>query len=201
MRQTRRKNVTSSTVQTSCETSLLSRQNSAESILLIGQAEIRETFFADLLMAPRIDNLDKRLLNALQRGVPIAKRPYRALARQLEISEQELISRTRRLREKGIIRRLGVVFDTHKLGFASVLVAMHVPGNRIKRVAEIINEYPGVSHNYQRHHLYNLWFTLSAPSKHSLHKLISEIKRRTRIGDLKLFPARRVFKIALQLEV
>jgi DNA-binding Lrp family transcriptional regulator len=144
---------------------------------------------------------DKRVLNALQRGLPITKRPYRACARRLGMSEKQLLRRVRRLRNTGVIRRLGVVFDTRKLGFSSVLAAMHVPAARIQAVARIINNYPAVSHNYQRDHHYNLWFTLSAPSRRALNNLIDEIKQKTKISDLKLFPAKRVFKISARFEL
>jgi DNA-binding Lrp family transcriptional regulator len=152
-------------------------------------------------MTLKIDKLDKKILDVVQRGLPVKRSPFKLLASKVGLSEEEIVERLRRLRENGIIRRFGAVFDSGKMGFVSTLLAAHVPQSRIDKVVQIINEYPGVTHNYEREHYYNLWFTLSASSGGQLNKLIDEIERKTKIKDLKTLKAKRVFKISSHFEV
>ena len=148
-----------------------------------------------------LNSLDKALLNVIQQDFPVCPRPYAELAQQLSCEEQELLQRVRRLKANGTIKRLGAVFDTQHLGFASTLIAMRVPEERIDAVAEEISTYRGVSHNYKRTHHYNLWFTLAAESQEALTKTITEIRERTGIDNLLILPARKTFKIRVNFEV
>ena len=61
----------------------------------------------------------------------------------------------------GRISRIGAVLRPGCFG-ASTLVAMAVPAARLAEVAGLVNAFPGVNHNYQREHAYNLWFVLTA---------------------------------------
>jgi DNA-binding Lrp family transcriptional regulator len=103
--------------------------------------------------------------------------------------------------EAGIIRRIGAVFDTRRLGFASTLIAMQVPTERVDEVAGIVSSYSGVSHNYLRGADYNLWFTLYAESEQDLAAIIEEIKHRTGIEDVLNLPALKVHKIRVEIDV
>ena len=148
-----------------------------------------------------LNSLDKALLNVIQQDFPVCPRPYAELAQQLSCEEQELLQRVRRLKANGTIKRLGAVFDTQHLGFASTLIAMRVPEERIDAVAEEISTYRGVSHNYKRTHHYNLWFTLAAESQEALTRTIAEIRERTGIDEVLVLPARKTFKIRVNFEV
>ena len=108
-----------------------------------------------------MDNTDKKLLDIVQDGFPLTSEPYREIASLLGVSEQDVIPRLKRLKDEGIIRRIGAIFDSKKLGYCSTLCAMKVPDQRIDEVALIINEYNGVTHNYLRNHEYNVWFTIT----------------------------------------
>jgi len=138
---------------------------------------------------------DRLLLRELQNNFPFSGRPYLEIGKRLRLSEEEVIERIKVLKKKKIIRYIGAIFDTKKLGLASSLIAMSVPCARIKKVSNIINSYPQVSHNYLRNNKFNLWFTLSAASKRELLKLIHRIKKRTRIGEALNLATRKVFKI------
>ncbi len=148
-----------------------------------------------------LNSLDKALLNVIQQDFPVCPRPYAELAQQLSCEEQELLQRVRRLKANGTIKRLGAVFDTQHLGFASTLIAMRVPEERIDAVAEEISTYRGVSHNYKRTHHYNLWFTLAAESQEALTRTIAEIRERTGIDEVLVLPARKTFKIRVNFEL
>lgn len=145
----------------------------------------------------QIDEVDRKLLNALQSGFPVTRRPFEALGRELGISEQEVLARVRAMYNCGIIRRIGPSFESRKLGYASTLVAAKVPQDQLENVAGIINSYQEVTHNYLRDCEYNLWFTLISESQDKLDCLINEIKQKTGIQDMVSLPAKRIIKLKL----
>ncbi|MFZ5942717.1 MAG: AsnC family transcriptional regulator [Bacillota bacterium] len=147
-----------------------------------------------------MDNTDKKLLTIIQKDFPICSSPFQKLGEQLGISEEETINRIKTLKEQGIIRRLGGIFDSRKLGYKSTLCTMEVPAEQLEEVSKIVNEYLGVTHNYLRNHTYNLWFTLITPSDVHLQKTIQEIENRTGLKVLNL-PAYKMFKIRVNFSV
>lgn len=148
-----------------------------------------------------MDDLDRRLLKVIQDDLPLVAEPYRALADVLQVSEAEIIARITRLQERRVIRRLGAVFDSRKLGYQGVLCALRVPEQRLEAVSTVVNSYPGVTHNYLRDYPYNMWFTLLAPSQSVLVDTVREIKERTGIDDMLVLPGKRVFKIKVKFEL
>jgi DNA-binding Lrp family transcriptional regulator len=148
-----------------------------------------------------VDNVDKQLLNIIQRGFPISSRPYQQLADELGITEGEVMERIASLKEEGIIRRLGGIFDSKKLGYKSTLCAIKVPEEKIPEVTKIINAYKGVTHNYLREHPYNMWFTLIASSAETIEELLSEMRRETGIDDIINLPAVNFFKINVNFDL
>ncbi|MDI6891754.1 MAG: AsnC family transcriptional regulator [Actinomycetota bacterium] len=148
-----------------------------------------------------MDYLDRKILDIIQSRFPITREPFRELADDFGVSESEVISRIKWLKNERIIRRVGAVFDSKKLGYASTLVAMRVPEGKLEEVAKAINEFPGVTHNYARDHAYNLWFTLTAPSPPELEAQIDKIKRKTGISHVLILPAVRLFKIGVEFNL
>lgn len=142
-----------------------------------------------------MDELDKKILVGIQFSFPIATKPYWNIADRLGITEEEVISRIKRLKVEGKVRRIGAVFDSRRLGYSSTLVAAKVPSERLEEVARIISGYPEVTHNYQREDELNLWFTLTASSKERIESIIQELKRRTGIKEMFDLPAINMFKI------
>ncbi len=142
-----------------------------------------------------LDPVDSALLWAAQRQFPIAPRPFELLGRSAGVGPEEVIARLRQLRRAGVIRRIGAVFDSRRLGYVSTLVAARVPPGRLEEVAGIVSAIPGVTHNYSRCHRYNLWFTLMALSESALQDTLAELRRRSGIDDLHDLPAERVYKI------
>lgn len=142
-----------------------------------------------------MDELDKKLLNIIQKGLPIESRPFLALAKELHITEEEAIIRIQNLKEKKYIRRLGGIFDSKKLGYCSTLCAINVPEHRIENISKVINAYSEVTHNYIRPHHYNMWFTVIAPSRKRLEEIILNIKNETGIEDIITLTSTKVFKV------
>jgi DNA-binding Lrp family transcriptional regulator len=138
---------------------------------------------------------DRLILKELQDDFPVASRPFAEVCAKFKLSEEELIRKVRALKKRKLIRYLGAIFETRKLGIRSTLVAMSVAGEDLKRVIRIINSYPQVSHNYLRKGKFNIWFTLSASSEPALKTLLKEIKKRTGIKDVLNLETVKVFKI------
>ena len=150
---------------------------------------------------PEIDAVDKTILNRIQSDFPITPRPYRAIASDLGLSEDEVLKRIARLKKQGIIRRIGGNFAPDKLGFVSTLCAAKVPENKISQFTEVVNRYPGVTHNYRRENAFNIWFTFIAPSMDEIDANLKQIAAETGVTDILNLPATRVFKIKAEFKV
>jgi DNA-binding Lrp family transcriptional regulator len=148
-----------------------------------------------------MDDIDKKILNLIQKEFPLVEEPFAVIGASVGISADEALERVIRLQEEGIIRRIGAVFDPKKLGYASVLCAARVPEDKITNFVGEVNAYPGVTHNYRRNHEYNVWFTVIAPSEESLEKTLAEIKEKTGIAGILSMRAVRTFKINASFEL
>ncbi len=109
----------------------------------------------------KLDATDRKLLNAMQTGFPLVSRPFVAIGEELGLGEADVLERMASYREGGVLRQISAIFDTRRLGYQSILVAVRVDPARLDEVASVLNRHPGVSHNYGRTHGFNLWFTLA----------------------------------------
>jgi siroheme decarboxylase len=141
-----------------------------------------------------MDQQDRKLLNEIQAGFPVEPHPYRVLGKRLSMDEKEVLARIAELRKAGIIRRLGASIDSRRVGYVSTLLAAKAPREKFESVVKIINACPGVTHNYERRHDYNVWFTLIAPSVEAKERTILRLREETGVEILEL-PAKKIFKI------
>lgn len=148
-----------------------------------------------------IDQTDRLLLDLLQSEFPLQRRPYNALAAKLGITEDDAIARTLKLKENGVVRQIGAIFDSARLGYQSALMAFEIPAQEIDKAAEIINAHPGVSHNYLRDHAYSLWFTLTVPPGSDIAKHASALADLTGARKYLFLPTLRVFKIGVNFRM
>jgi DNA-binding Lrp family transcriptional regulator len=148
-----------------------------------------------------LTDLDRRILTAIQGGFPIAPRPYAQLAADFGCTEAEALASVGGMRDSGIIRRVGAIFDSARLGYRSTLCAIASPPERIEKVAAVISAYPNVTHNYQREDRYNVWFTLIAPSQERIAEILGQIAAATGIDDILDLPAIRLFKIKVDFDL
>ena len=130
-----------------------------------------------------MDELDCRILNALQRDFPLTERPFDALAARLGIDAEVLWDRIHRLRSDGAIRRIGASLDSRKLGYSGTLAAIRVDPPDVERAAAIVARYREVTHSYLRDHAFNIWFTIIAPDADRIQAILQEIR-----SDLALRP-------------
>lgn len=147
-----------------------------------------------------MDAMDKALLDVIQSDFPLVPRPYAELGERLGISEEEALDRVRGLRRAGIIRRMGANFQSAKLGWVSTLCGARVPEDVKERFCELVNAEPGVTHNYEREHAYNIWFTFIGPSREYIQERLDSITARTGVPILNL-PATRLFKIRVNFKM
>jgi DNA-binding Lrp family transcriptional regulator len=148
-----------------------------------------------------VDEADKKILNAIQSDFPITTRPYEEIGRRVNLPEDVVLHRVKRLKEEGIIRRIGGNFHSSKLDFTSTLCAAKVPEATVERFVEVVNRYPGVTHNYLRNHEFNVWFTFIAPSSETIERSLLEISEVTGVKDVYSLPALKMFKIKVDFEV
>jgi siroheme decarboxylase len=148
-----------------------------------------------------MDDVDKKILNILQKEFPVEEQPFLIVGKHCGISEDETISRIRKMKEEGIIRRIGAVFDGAKLGRVSTLCAASVPKEKIDGFVAIVNANKNVTHNYRRDNEYNIWFTVSAATTKELGAFLKELKEKTGVMDILDMRAMNTFKINASFDV
>ncbi len=126
----------------------------------------------------KIDEVDAALIDGYQSGFPVIERPFRQVGSELGIGEAEALRRVERLRDSGIFRRFGAVLNPPVIG-ASTLAAVQAPGDRFEEIAETINGYRQVNHNYRRDHEWNMWFVVTAATLERREEIITEIESET----------------------
>jgi DNA-binding Lrp family transcriptional regulator len=142
-----------------------------------------------------LNDLEKRLLNEYQKGLPLSPAPFAEMAQRLGTSEALVLKILDRLQQLGVISRVGPVFKPKQVG-ASTLAAMAVPEALLEAVADRISAYPEVNHNYEREDSYNLWFVVTAPSQQRLEQVLAAMERQTGYPILYL-PLQKQFHIDL----
>ena len=147
-----------------------------------------------------MDEVDRAIVNRLQGGFPLAARPFEAIARELDLGEEDLIARLGKLLAEGVLTRFGPLYQIERMGGAFSLAALRVPLEDFDRVAQIVNAMPEVAHNYERSHEYNMWFVLATEEPEGIARVISSIERETGLPVLNL-PKLREYFVELKLMV
>lgn len=142
-----------------------------------------------------MDNIDKAILNIIQEGIPLESRPFKIVGDKLGITEDEVLDRINNLKNEGYIRKFGGIFNSHNMGYVGTLCGMNVPSEYIEQVAQIVNSYSEVTHNYLRDDIYNMWFTVLSKSNENLQQIIEEIRFKTGIKDMLNLPSKNLYKV------
>ncbi len=147
-----------------------------------------------------LDALDKRIINALQRSFPVCDHPFAVVAEELGTTEGELLSRLQRLREDKILTRFGPLYNADRFGGAVSLCAIAVPEDRFDAVAEQVNAFSQVAHNYQRTHVLNMWFVVATESWQELEDTLAAIESETGL-PVRNMPKLHEFYVGLYFEI
>lgn len=148
-----------------------------------------------------IDPLDKQLLNEIQWTFPLSSRPYLEIATKHGLTEEDVMKRISLMKRIGLIRQINAIFDTRKLGYKSALVAFAVKKDRLDSVALEVNKHPGVSHNYERDHEFNMWFTLAVPADGDLKRDLEIMASLEGVIKFRLLPTLKLYKIGVKLDM
>ena len=152
-------------------------------------------------MNPLLDRIDRALLTEIQVRFPVEHRPFAVLGQRVGLSEQECLERMGRLKRDQVVRQLSAIFDTRSLGYQSTLAAMKVDPNRVDEAAEVINQHPGVSHNYRRNDPFSIWFTVAVPPSDSLEQTINILHTLAQAEETIVLPTLRLYKIGVKLDL
>jgi siroheme decarboxylase len=152
---------------------------------------------------PRAELSDRTraLLDLIQEEFPLVERPYAVLGRRLGTTEAEALDSLAEARTAGVVRQISAIFDTQALGYSSALVAMRVAPDRLARAVATVNAHPGVSHNYQRNHEFNVWFTVAMPPGGNLDQVILRLHELAGADSTRPLPTIRMFKIGVSLDM
>jgi DNA-binding Lrp family transcriptional regulator len=156
---------------------------------------------ATSVQAQQIDKVDKQLLNEIQWIFPLTDRPYLEISKRYNISEKDVMQRTSHLKEIGLIRQINAIFDTRRLGYKSALIAFAVEPNKLNHVAEQVNKHSGVSHNYERNHEFNMWFTLAVPPYAEIKTDLDRMASIDGVVKYRVLPTLKLYKIGVRLDM
>jgi len=148
------------------------------------------------------DELDKEILDIVQKEIPLVPEPFKVMAEQIGTTEEVMLERLRNM--KGVeIRQVSAIFDTKALGYKSSLVAARIAPDKLDEKAKIFNEHPGITHNYKRNHDFNLWFTIAVPpnSRFGLERTVDILGEMAEVESIRILPTLKLFKIGVQLDV
>lgn len=149
----------------------------------------------------QLDETGRKLLNDIQWVFPLADRPYFELGKKHSLSENETMRRITGLRSMGLVRQINAIFDTRRLGYKSALIAFAVKPEKLDAVAGKVNQHPGVSHNYERNHEYNMWFTLAVPPDADMKTELDMMAALDGVARYRLLPTLKMYKIGVKLDM
>ena len=150
-----------------------------------------------------MDEQDCQIVDALQNIFPLSEKPYEVIAQKLQIPCDELWERTQKLISEGVVRRIGASLDSRKLGFCSTLAAVNCQTDVIEQAAQVIGQFPEVTHSYLRNDNFNIWFTLIAVDEERIECILEQIRTSLSLEPSQVLnlPMKRLFKLNARFKV
>lgn len=150
-----------------------------------------------------MDQLDSKILNALQNDFPIQQKPYETIAKRLQISTDQLFDRVQKLVDNGTIRRIGASINSHKFDFKSTLATISVTPDKLQKAARVVEKFHEVTHSYQRNDKFNIWFTIIAPTEERIEQILKQISSELSLNQNQVLnlPMKRLFKLNARFKV
>lgn len=149
----------------------------------------------------QLDLLDRKILNEIQWLFPLTDRPFLEIAQRHNTTEIDIMNRISAMKENGLIRQINAIFDTRRLGYKSALIAFAVKPEKLDYVANEVNKHPGVSHNYERNHEFNMWFTLAIPPNSEMKATLDKMASLDGVIKYRLLPTLKMYKIGVKLDM
>ena len=155
----------------------------------------------------RMNSFEQQILDVIQDAFPLAERPYAVLAEKIGSDETTVFDAVEKMRASGVIRRIGGVYDSKRLGFISRLCAGKVPASTLdfsaephaqtpmEKFAAVVMDEPAITHNYIRSHEYNVWFTVIAENEAAIQTVVDRVCSKTELCDVHVLSATKKFKI------
>ena len=143
---------------------------------------------------------DRALIKAVQSGLPVVSRPYAEIAKQLNSSEADVISRLQYLIDNGAIKRYGVVVRHKELGYtANGMVVWDIPDEKVEEMGLCIGKYDCVTLSYRRPRRlpdwsYNLFTMVHGSNREEVTQKVEEIVEKCGLENIEhniLFSTRR----------
>jgi len=150
-------------------------------------------------MSVQLDSIDRALINQYQGGFPLSAEPYIEVGAALGIEPEDVLARITRLLDDGVLSRFGPLYHAEKMGGGLTLAALEVPEDDFERIAEIVNGFPEVAHNYARDHSFNMWFVIATETSDGVARTISNIEAATGLCVHNM-PKKEEFFVGLRFE-
>lgn len=146
-----------------------------------------------------LNELEKKIIAALQGDIPLVRQPFAVLAASLYISEEKFIDVVKQLDERGIMRRFGATIKHQKSGFkANAMVAWKVDEKKTMKTGKIMASFDEVTHCYRRDPAetwpYNLYTMVHASSEDQCHAIAEKISLATGVDEYSLLFSRKELK-------
>ncbi len=147
-----------------------------------------------------MDETNQKILEHVEKGIALINEPFKEIAAQLGITQQEVIARLTKLRQEGAIRRFGASIKPNKIGFsANALVAWKVPQNRVQEVGFYLSRFPEISHCYERKVVpqrweYNVYTVLHAREREGIESMVNRISVAASLEEYRILFSKRDLK-------
>lgn len=147
-----------------------------------------------------LTDFEKQLINCYQGNFPLTSEPFQMMAEQLNSTSNKVQETIKQLLDRGVLTRFGPLYNIEKVDGAFSLCALKVPSQRFDEIAELVNGYTEVAHNYQRDHEWNMWFVLAAESEQALIEVFDQISKASGCPSLNL-PKQTEFFVGLKFDI
>lgn len=138
-----------------------------------------------------IGSLEKKIIRILQKEIPVDKEPYKIIAEELGLTEEELLEKINKLHNEGILKRVGAVLRHEEAGIkGNALVVWKVPEEKVENVGNIMSSLQEISHCYERftceNWRYNMFTMIHGKTREQCDKVIKQVADNTGIYDYRV---------------
>lgn len=146
-----------------------------------------------------LTDVEKKIIALLQTDIPVVKRPFKVMAEQIGITEDEFLSVLKSLDDRKMIRRFGATLKHQKSGFkANAMVAWMVDEDKVEETGKIMATFQEITHCYRRNPApgwrYNLYTMVHATSEDECHAIVKRISKAVGQTDYELLFSRKELK-------